>query len=110
MVIISGSVGGLFIAYYFFHLEETPVTNRVRFMPIGNAQMEHLVESEYKQTLELCGEYILPVNHPDHIRVFQATKRLLKGNQSKETDGIKWQVNVVNTPDVNAFVLPVRSF
>lgn len=107
IVIIVGTFGGLSIGYYLFHLEETPFTCRVRFMPIGNAQMEQIIESEYKQALEVCGEHILPVNHPDHIRVFQVTKRLVSSNQCEEMEGIKWQVNVVNTPDMNAFVLPV---
>ncbi|KAK3754642.1 hypothetical protein QZH41_014927 [Actinostola sp. cb2023] len=106
LVIIVGVFGGLSIGYYLFHLEETPFTGRVRFMPLGNAQMEQIIESEYKQTLELCGEHILPVNHPDHIRVFRVTKRLVLSNQCKETEGIKWQVNIVDTPDMNAFVLP----
>ena len=107
LVIIVGVFGGLSIGYYLFHLEETPFTGRVRFMPLGNAQMEQIIESEYKQALELCGEHILPVNHPDHIRVFRVTKRLVSSNQCKETEGIKWQVNIVDTPDMNAFVLPV---
>ncbi|KXJ14754.1 Metalloendopeptidase OMA1, mitochondrial [Exaiptasia diaphana] len=106
LIIIAGAFGGLSVAYYFFHLEQTPFTRRVRFMPLGNAQMEQIIESEYKQALEVCGDNILPVNHPDHIRVFQVTKRLVTKNQCKEMEGIKWQVNVVDTPDMNAFVLP----
>jgi len=107
LIIICGTIGGLSVAYYFFHLEETPFTQRVRFMPIGNAQMEQIIESEYQHALELCSQYILPVNHPDHIRVFQVTKRLVSSNQCPEMEGITWQVNVVDTEDMNAFVLPV---
>ncbi|XP_032232169.2 metalloendopeptidase OMA1, mitochondrial isoform X1 [Nematostella vectensis] len=106
LILIGGSTGVFFLAYYVYHLEETPITHRRRFMPVGNAQMRDVIEEEYRQVLEQCGEHILPVNHPYHRRVFEVAQRLVMANRSEEIDGIKWQVNVVDTDDVNAFVLP----
>ncbi|PFX30818.1 metalloendopeptidase OMA1, mitochondrial-like [Stylophora pistillata] len=106
LTIVVGGFGGLCIAYYFFHLEETPFTHRPRFMPISHKQMEELTSTEYRNTLELYADKILPVTHPNHLRVFRVAKRLVMANGSKEMEHLSWQVNVVNCDDMNAFVLP----
>lgn len=62
---------------------------------------------EHKNVLELFADHILPANHPDHIRVFRVAKRLVVANLSKEMNNLSWQVNVVDSEDMNAFVLPV---
>ena len=108
IIIITGGLSGICIAFYFFHLEETPYTHRTRFMPITHAQMNELAVTEHKEILEQYAKCILPVNHPDHIRVFRVAQNLIRANKSKEMDHLKWQVNVVLADDqINAFVLPV---
>ena len=76
-------------------------------MPISHKQMEELTQTEYKNALEYFGGHILPVNHPDHVRVYRVVNRLLMANYCKEMKHLAWQVNVVQNDDKNAFVLPV---
>lgn len=76
-------------------------------MPISHRQMEELTNTEYRNTLELFADKILPVTDPNHLRVFRVAKRLVMANGSKEMEHLSWQVNVVNCDDMNAFVLPV---
>lgn len=76
-------------------------------MPISHRQMEELTNTEYRNTLELFADKILPVTDPNHLRVFRVAKRLVMANGSKEMENLSWQVNVVNCDDMNAFVLPV---
>ena len=109
LIIITGGLGGVCIGFYFFHVEETPFTHRSRFMPITNVQMNELAETEYKEILERYAECILPVNHADHTRVFHVAQRLIRANKCKEMDHLKWQVIVVFSDEVNAFVLPVSN-
>ena len=78
-------------------------------MPVSHKQMEELTEMEYKNLLEAFADHILPANHPDHHRVFRVARRLVMANQSKEMEHLSWQVNVVDSDEVNAFVLPVSN-
>lgn len=104
--VFFGISGGFSLGFYFFHLEETPITHRTRFMPVSHKQMEELTEMEYKNLLEAFANHILPANHPDHRRVFRVARRLVMANQSKEMEHLSWQVNVVDSDEMNAFVLP----
>lgn len=76
-------------------------------MPISHKQMVELTEKEYKNVLEAFAEHILPPNHPDHVRVFRVATRLLLANLGEEMNNLSWQVNVVESDEINAFVLPV---
>ncbi|KAL9950429.1 hypothetical protein ACROYT_G042924 [Oculina patagonica] len=107
IAIVIGGFGGISLAYYFFHLEETPFTHRTRFMPISHKQMQELTDAEHRNVLELFAENVLPVNHPSHLRVYRVTKRLVMANRDiKEMENLLWQVSVVESEDMNAFVLP----
>ncbi|XP_015762860.1 PREDICTED: metalloendopeptidase OMA1, mitochondrial-like [Acropora digitifera] len=75
-------------------------------MPISHKQMQELAEREHRNLLEAWAPHILPAHHPDHLRVFVVAKRLVMANQSKEMENLSWQVNVVDTEEMNAFVLP----
>ena len=86
------------------------MTHRTRFMPISHKQMVELTEKEYKNVLEAFAEHILPPNHPDHVRVFRVATRLLLANLGEEMNNLSWQVNVVESDEINAFVLPVSSY
>ena len=110
VTVFIGGFGGACLGFYFFHLEESPVTHRTRFMPISHKQMVELTEKEYKNVLEAFAEHILPTNHPDHVRVFRVATRLLLANLGEEMNNLSWQVNVVESDEINAFVLPVSSY
>lgn len=107
ITIVIGGFGGISLAYYFFHLEETPFTHRTRFMPISHKQMEELTNTEHRNILESFAEHVLPVSHPSHLRVYRVAKRLVTANHGKEMENLTWQVSVVDSEDMNAFVLPV---
>ncbi|XP_015774109.1 PREDICTED: metalloendopeptidase OMA1, mitochondrial-like [Acropora digitifera] len=106
VAVLLGGFGGICVGFYFYHLEETPVTNRVRFMPISHKQVQELTEREHTDLLEAFAPHILPAHHPVHQRVFVVTERWVMANQSKEMENMSWQVNVVDTEEMNAFVLP----
>lgn len=76
-------------------------------MPISHKQMQELTDAEYRNILELFAEHILPVNHPDHLRVYRVAKRLVMANHGKEMENLSWQVSVVDSEEMNAFVLSV---
>lgn len=76
-------------------------------MPISHKQMQELTDAEHRNMLELFAEHILPVNHPDHRRVYRVAKRLVMANHGKELENLSWQVSVVDSEEMNAFVLSV---
>lgn len=76
-------------------------------MPISHKQMQELTDAEHRNILELFAEHILPVNHPDHRRVYRVAKRLVMANHGKEMENLSWQVSVVDSEEMNAFVLSV---
>ena len=76
-------------------------------MPISHKQMQELTDAEHRNMLELFAEHILPVNHPDHHRVYRVAKRLVMANHGKEMENLSWQVSVVDSEEMNAFVLSV---
>ena len=76
-------------------------------MPISHKQMQELTDAEHRNILKLFAEHILPVNHPEHLRVYRVAKRLVVANYGKEMENLTWQVSVVACDEMNAFVLPV---
>ena len=76
-------------------------------MPISHKQMQELTNAEHRNVLKLFAEHILPVNHPEHLRVYRVAKRLVVANYGKEMENLSWQVSVVACDEMNAFALPV---
>ena len=72
--------------------------------------MQELTDAEHRNILELFAEHVLPVNHPDHRRVYRVAKRLVMANRGKEMENLSWQVSVVDSEEMNAFVLSVSVF
>ena len=72
-------------------------------------QIREIAGSQWRQLLECYADNIVPVTHPDHKRVFQITKRLITANADEMIDHMNWEVNVVFSDEINAFVLPVSS-
>ena len=97
--------GGFSLVYYLSHIEETPVTHRKRFMIVNNRQLEDIAAIQWRSIDDTLEKSKLPINHPQHQKVFQIVKRILMANQSKEVNQIKWRVNVIESDEVNAFVL-----
>jgi len=104
-----GFLTGLFIgtsaAYYIYHLENTPVTGRKRFMILNKEQLEDIANIEWRNLNTELSSMLLPTDSPFHVRVFRVAQRILQSNISKEVSSVSWEINVVNSDEVNAFVL-----
>ena len=49
--------------------------------------------------------FILGVVRTTHMKVFKIAKRILEANSSKEVNLFNWEINVIDSKEVNAFVL-----
>ncbi|PIK49153.1 putative metalloendopeptidase OMA1, mitochondrial isoform X2 [Apostichopus japonicus] len=109
---IAGAVASLFglgLVYYYSHIEQTPITNRKRFLALNSKQLADVIEVEYEQHLKDFEGLILPTSHPLHEVVERITTSLLKGNQDLHQIRDKtWTIHVVNKDIKNAFVLPAE--
>lgn len=107
--IVAGVAGlcGLCGVFYSAHLEQTPVTNRTRFLALNNKQLADIIEVECEQHLKEFEGLILPPSHPLYEVVSRVTMRLLKGNQDlHQIRDRTWTIHLVNKDVKNAFVLP----
>lgn len=60
--------------------------------------------------MEEFAELLLPVADPRHQVVEQVVQHLAQRNKDiTEISDVSWNVHVVQSPSVNAFVLPVSS-
>lgn len=58
--------------------------------------------------MEEFGEHLLPDTDPFHQMVEQLVQLLAQRNKDiPEISEVTWSVHVVNSPTINAFVLPV---
>ena len=100
------SVGG--IVYYGTHLQKTPITERQRFVMFSREQAEILIESSEviaKMIQEQGPE--LPPSHELYQVVASVTSRIIQMNRGAEMEGFKWNLHVVDNPNVvNAMCLP----
>ena len=91
--------------YYMIHIEETPMTGRRRFIMVSNEQMQECADLQ-SQNLNLnLSDLRLPVNHALHMKVYRIAKTILESNITPEVNALKWEINVINNNEVNAFVL-----
>ncbi|KAF3914196.1 hypothetical protein ABW20_dc0102447 [Dactylellina cionopaga] len=100
---LIGSAG----AFYVYHLERVPISNRLRFNIISPRAENQLGEWQYEQTMETYKEYILPESDPRVIQVRKVFERLLPNSGLPVTEEVLKRVTVIDQPDeVNAFVIP----
>ena len=77
-------------------------------MGVTPKQIREIAESQWRQLLETYADNILPVSQPDHKRVYEITNKLIMANTDEITgQHMNWEVNVVESNEINAFVLPV---
>ena len=104
-MVTLGMILGVSFSYYVYHLENTPVTGRKRFMILNNEQLEKVADVQWRNISRDLSEFRLPIDHPAHMRVYRVATRILNANISKEVKELKWEINVINNDEVNAFVL-----
>ena len=95
-------------AYYYSHIQETPITKRKRFIVFNHKQLEQLADYEFQALLENLKDKLLPKHHPDTLLVAKIANQLLHGNKDlTQIYEREWSVSVVDDPSVrNAFVFP----
>ena len=106
-------IGG--VAYYYTHLELTPLTNRRRFMMYSREEICQLLQKELNATdnktliEQMLGDAkLLTINENDFQLVDGIVKQILVGNSwCDQIHDIPWHLTVVDNPDtVNAVSLP----
>nr|XP_006200602.1 metalloendopeptidase OMA1, mitochondrial isoform X1 [Vicugna pacos]XP_015091688.1 metalloendopeptidase OMA1, mitochondrial isoform X1 [Vicugna pacos]XP_031540185.1 metalloendopeptidase OMA1, mitochondrial isoform X1 [Vicugna pacos] len=101
------SSGLLFVVFYFTHLEVSPVTGRRKLLLLGKEHFRLLSELEYEAWMEEFKNDMLPEKDARYVTVKEVVHHLIECN--KDIPGISeinWIIHVVDTPDINAFVLP----
>jgi len=103
---VAGFCGCSFL-YYVYHLQDTPLSGRRRFVMLSSNQLRDIADKESEFILQSFSEKILPVTDRRYKRVDRIVRRILQANNSKEVSALSWEVNVIDDDDVmNAFVLP----
>ncbi|XP_052032837.1 metalloendopeptidase OMA1, mitochondrial isoform X2 [Apodemus sylvaticus] len=99
--------GLLFVVFYFTHLEVSPVTGRSKLLLVGKEHFRLLSDLEYEVWMEEFKNDLLPERDPRYLTVKEVVCHLTRCNQDiPGISEINWVIHVVNSPVVNAFVLP----
>ncbi|XP_051027493.1 metalloendopeptidase OMA1, mitochondrial [Acomys russatus] len=99
--------GLLFVVFYFTHLEVSPVTGRSKLLLLGKEHFRLLSDLEYDMWMEKFKSDLLPERDPRYLTVKEVVNHLTQCNQDVPgIPEINWAIHVVDSPDVNAFVLP----
>ncbi|KAK2835816.1 hypothetical protein Q5P01_016300 [Channa striata] len=89
------------------HLDETPVTGRTRLLVFSRENYMELAALMSEEYMEAFGKMLLPVTDPRHKVVEQLVQHLAERNKDiPEMSDVTWSVQVVQSPIINAFVLP----
>ncbi|XP_072129917.1 metalloendopeptidase OMA1, mitochondrial isoform X2 [Mobula birostris] len=102
---ISGVIG----LYFLTHLDKSPITGRRRLLVFSKRQYLKLAEFEYQSVLEKYKDKFLPNDDPIYKAIQFVFNQLIERN--KDIPGVsetKWIINVVEDPEINAFVLPAE--
>ncbi|KAM9688586.1 metalloendopeptidase OMA1, mitochondrial isoform 1-T1 [Trichechus inunguis] len=101
------SFGLLFVVFYFTHLEMSPITGRSKLLLLGKEHFRLLSELEYEACMEEFKNDMLTEKDARYLTVKEVVCHLIECN--KDIPGISeisWVFHVVDSPDINAFVLP----
>nr|XP_035107518.1 metalloendopeptidase OMA1, mitochondrial isoform X6 [Callithrix jacchus] len=107
LVLGLSSFGLLFMVFYFTHLEVSPITGRSKLLLLGKEQFRLLSELEYEAWMEEFKNHMLTEKDARYLAVKEVLCHLIESN--KDVPGISqinWTVHVVDSPVINAFVLP----
>ncbi|CEP60744.1 metalloendopeptidase LALA0_S01e17964g [Lachancea lanzarotensis] len=109
-----GLTAGAGALFYLTHLEEAPVSGRMRFIWLPRSLELKIANYSYNSVLRETQGSILPSNDPLTIKVTKIFRQIVEAaakdpSIDKELlQGIDWEVHIVNDPRAppNAFVLP----
>ncbi|KAI4580080.1 hypothetical protein MJT46_001448 [Ovis ammon polii x Ovis aries] len=101
------SFGLLFVVFYFTHLEVSPVTGRSKLLLLRKEHFRLLSELEYEAWMEEFKNDMLTEKDARYVAVQAVVHHLIECNQDiPGISEINWVIHVVDSPDINAFVLP----
>jgi hypothetical protein len=117
-------VAGVGGAVYITNLETVPVSGRRRFNVVSPERERAMGLQQYEALMEEYRGQILPQSHPQVAKIKRVLAKLVKGLEIlEESDAIDlgdktrvlktrntslgdWEVNVIQSPIANAFVIP----
>ncbi|KAJ8388472.1 hypothetical protein AAFF_G00133480 [Aldrovandia affinis] len=93
--------------FFFTHLDESPVTGRTRLLVFSRENFMELADLTSEEYMEEYKDKFVPSVDPRHKVVETVVKHLAQRNQDiAEVASVPWSVHVVDSPIMNAFVLP----
>ncbi|PGH29316.1 hypothetical protein GX50_07925 [[Emmonsia] crescens] len=105
--------GGTAMAgFYVWNLDVVPMTGRRRFNCISNEMEMQLGKHTYDMTVQEYRGRFLPESHHLVRYVDDIFRKLIFSGQPQLGEGdemlkkLKWKVHVIDSPEMNAFVLP----
>ncbi|KAJ3395818.1 hypothetical protein HDU92_004831 [Lobulomyces angularis] len=90
--------------YYVIHLEKVPYSNRTRFIDISDTVENYLGSRSFNQIISTFNGKFLPYDHPYTEVVRHVASQII--SVAPMRGDIKWEVFVINSPEINAFVIP----
>nr|E9QBI7.1 RecName: Full=Metalloendopeptidase OMA1, mitochondrial; Short=zfoma1; AltName: Full=Overlapping with the m-AAA protease 1 homolog; Flags: Precursor [Danio rerio] len=106
---LGAGTGLLFIAslFFFTHLDESPITGRTRLLVFSRKNFRELAQFNADAFMEEFKDSLIASSDPRHKVVEQVVQILAQRNQDiAEISAVPWTVHVVDSPTMNAFVLP----
>ncbi|KAM8874817.1 metalloendopeptidase OMA1, mitochondrial [Spinachia spinachia] len=89
------------------HLDESPVTGRTRLLVFSRETHMELAARTSEAYLQDFAGLLVPVNDPRHQVVERVVQHLAQRNEDvPEVSAVSWSVHVVQSPSINAFILP----
>ncbi|KAG7487678.1 hypothetical protein MATL_G00026550 [Megalops atlanticus] len=105
----AGGVALMMLLSLFFltHLDESPVTGRTRLLVVSQENFAELAKLISEGYMEEFKDSLVSPEDPRHKVVETVVKHLAQRNLDiEEVAGTSWSVHVVDSPTINAFVLP----
>lgn len=89
------------------HLDESPVTGRTRLLVFSRENYMELAALTSEAYMEEFAEMLVPATDARHQVVERVVQHLAQRNKDiPEVSELSWDVHVVESPKINAFVLP----
>ncbi|KAM3876109.1 metalloendopeptidase OMA1, mitochondrial [Diretmus argenteus] len=89
------------------HLDESPLTGRTRLLVFSRENYMELAALTAEGYMQEFAELLIPEHDARHQVVERVVQHLAQRNQDiPEMSSVSWSVHVVQSPTVNAFVLP----
>ncbi|XP_034529187.1 metalloendopeptidase OMA1, mitochondrial isoform X2 [Notolabrus celidotus] len=89
------------------HLDESPLTGRTRLLVFSKDKYMELAALTSEAYMESYAELMLPASDARHQLVEQVVHHLaLRNKDIPEVSDVSWSIHVVQSPEINAFVLP----